>query len=376
MLKILFLTTAHQYDDDRILHHQAKELISQGHKVKICSLSSNYLGEIEGVEIESQAILNESATGKLEYLRKLCARFNPDRIICSEPLAVIAAWLATRKSKAITVYDVTEWYPSTRMVATYPTLLKPFHALRFFLIQLFAGAVSDRYIFGEPSKKFPLSYIFPFKKKILLPYYPMKRYITEKINVLRRDSITLAYTGTFSKEKGIEHFFNAASELRTRRSSLKLNILLVGSAKGKEGEAYFDFILKKYHWENIQILPPVRLESFTESLTEADVCFDLRPITFENDHCLPIKIFYYAAAGKPVIYSNLKATRNAVDVGKFGWLVNPEDSAAIASHIESYLDSPNIYRKHALNARAAFQTKYNWDQIKASFTEFIVDSKN
>ena len=187
MLKILFLTTAHQYDDDRILHHQAKELISQGHKVKICSLSSNYLGEIEGVEIESQAILNESATGKLEYLRKICARFNPDRIICSEPLAVIAAWLATRKSKAITVYDVTEWYPSTRMVATYPTLLKPFYALRFFLIQLFAGAVSDRYIFGEPSKKFPLSYIFPFKKKILLPYYPMKRYITEKIKNLNKN---------------------------------------------------------------------------------------------------------------------------------------------------------------------------------------------
>ncbi len=376
MLKILFLTTAHSYDDDRIFHHQAKELVSQGHTVKICSLSSDYAGQLDGVEIESHHLLNESTTSKLEFFRKVCAGFTPDRIICSEPLAVIAARRATRNSNAIIFYDVTEWYPSARMIKPYPKFLKPLHALRFLVIQIYVGAVSDRFIFGEPSKMFPLSFIFPFKKKLLLPYYPAPGYITEKINVLSGKSITLAYTGTFSREKGIDHFFNAAAELRRRRPDLKINILLVGSTKNEAGKAYFDALLKKYKWENIKILQPVSLESFTASLTDADVCFDLRPVTFENHHCLPIKIFYYAAAGKPVIYSDLKATRKGVSVSDFGYLVNPEDSAAIASHIETWLDNPIIYHRYAVNARAAFHKKYNWDLIKTSFTDFVINSKH
>lgn len=375
MHKILFLTTAHSYNDDRIFHHQAKELASLGHKVKICSLSSDFFGAAEGVEIESHQILNESAAVKLDYFSKICAGFNPDRIICSEPLAVVAARCATRKSKAIIIYDITEWYPSARMVAPYPNLLKPLHSVKFLLIQIYAGALSDRFIFGERSKMFPLSWIFPFKKKLLLPYYPAQRYITEKVNKLCRDSITLAYTGTFSKEKGIHHFFNAASELRTRQPNLKINILLIGSSKNNKDKAYLDAVLQKHRWDNIQILQPVSLESFTESLTDADICFDLRPITFENHHCLPIKIFYYAATGKPVIYSDLKATRKGVNVSDFGYLVNPEDSAAIAGHIETWLDNPMLYNRHALNARESFLKKYNWDLIKNSFTEFVINSK-
>jgi len=376
MLKILFLTTAHSYNDDRIFHHQAKELRSQGHRVKVSSLSSDYAGQLEGVEIESRHILNSGTASKLEYFRKVCEGFNPDRIICSEPLAVIAAYRYTKKHCATVIYDITEWYPSARMVAPYPDLLKPLHALRFLLIHIYAGAVSDLFIFGESSKKFPLSRIFPFKRKLLLPYYPAPGYIIEKINVLSRDRITLAYTGTFSREKGIENFFNAAAELRTRRPNLRINILLVGSSASEDGKTYFDRLLQKYQWENIRILQPVSLESFTESLTDADVCFDLRPVTFENHHCLPIKIFYYAAAGKPVIYSDLKATRKGVDVLDFGYLVNPEDSVAIASHIERWLDNPMEYNRYAHNARKSFQKKYNWDRIKASFKEFVINGKN
>ncbi len=70
MPRILFLTTAHRYNDDRIFYHQAKELKSCGYEIKICSLSSEYQGTIDGIAIESYAILDQSSDEKPGYFRR------------------------------------------------------------------------------------------------------------------------------------------------------------------------------------------------------------------------------------------------------------------------------------------------------------------
>ena len=172
--KILFLTTAHRHDDDRIFYHQAKELKEQGYEVKICSLSSEFQGKIDGIEIESYAVLERSISEKKKILEKVCKEYQPDTAICSEPLAVIAAESIKKHKNISIIYDITEWYPSMRMVEQYSFPLNVFHAIKFFLVQLYAGFISTHYIFGENTKKFPLAYLFPFKKSIVLPYYPDK----------------------------------------------------------------------------------------------------------------------------------------------------------------------------------------------------------
>ena len=181
MSRILFLTTAHRHDDDRILYHQAKALKSKGHEVKICSLSSEFQGMAEGIEIESYAVLEKSTEEKTNVLERAIQDFRPDCIICSEPLAVIAAKKFKKRNKVSIIYDITEWYPSMRMIEPYSFPLNILHAFKFILIQLYAGLISTHYIFGEDTKKFPLAYFFPFKHKIVLPYYPDDIYIHEHI---------------------------------------------------------------------------------------------------------------------------------------------------------------------------------------------------
>lgn len=374
MPKILFLTTAHRYDDDRIFYHQAKELKGRGSDVKICSLSSGYKGIIDGIEIESYPVLDQSTSSKIKIFKRVCDSFQPDSIISSEPLAVIASKKIKKERGISVIYDITEWYPSKRMVENFSFFLKGIHAFKFLMIQLYAGWISTHFIFGENTKKFPLAYVFPFKRNITLPYFPNDVYIHPNIKKLDPNKITLCYTGQISKEKGIENFFKAIDKLRKKRPELEIAILIIGSSRKEKDEKYFSYLLSKYKWENITIKKPASFETFTEAYAEADLCFDLREMSYENHHCLPIKIFYYAASGKPVIYTDLKATRQHVDVSEFGVLVDPEDDDAISDAIINYIDHPEVYNRHALNARQEYEKKYNWNLIKKRFTDFVKQS--
>ena len=371
MQKILFLTTSHFYNDDRIFYHQAKELVDEGFEVKICSFSSDFMGNLEGIEIESYTILQKSVSEKIKLFKNICENYQPNSIICSEPLAIIAA-NKFRKNKQISIiYDITEWYPSNRMVKNHPFYSKYFHWLKFFIMQLYAGFLSDKFIFGEKTKKFPLAYFFPFKKNIVLPYFPDEKYIQKNINKLKTNAITLCYTGSFNKEKGIEIFFKVADLVRKKRNNLDLNLLLIGKTNNEREQLFFENLLKKYNFDNLSIQKSTSFREFSNSLKEADICFDLRPINFENNNCLPIKLFYYIASGKPIIYSNLKAIRQHVDVSKFGYLVNPNDAEKISDLILNYIDHPEIYDNHAQNARKEYEQKYQWQTIKNKFVDFV-----
>lgn len=374
MPKVLFLTTSHNYNDDRIFYHQAKALKDEGFEVKICSLYTRYSGIIDGIDIESYDVLVESIEKKMETFRKVCHTFQPQCIICSEPLAVVAVRKFVKQYKAVCIYDVTEWYPSMSMLRKYRFPVKIFQAVKFSLVQLYAGFLGTHFIFGEATKKFPLAYFFGFKKQMILPYYPDALYIRESVKQLEPGRITLCYTGQISKDKGIDNFFKAVNKLRQKASSLHIRILIIGSAVEESDKLYFSSLLKKYTFDDIEIRKPTDFEQFTEELADADICFDLREINFENNHSLPIKLFYFMGAGKPVMYSNLKGIRKHMGELSFGSLVNPHDADGISDIIINYIMNTELYHAHALNAGKEFKEKYNWEMIKDSFVDFVKKS--
>ncbi|PWN66912.1 glycosyl transferase family 1 [Chryseobacterium phosphatilyticum] len=371
MLKVLFLTTSHSHNDDRIFYHQARELEKKGYHVKICSLCSDYQGIIDGVEIEAYSVLGESIEKKKEVFQNVCFSFQPEAIICSEPLAVIAAKKFVKEHKISCIYDVTEWYPAMSMLRIYRFPTHIIHALKYFLINLYAGFLSTHFIFGEYTKKFPLAWLFWFKKQIVLPYYPDPVYIKESSKKLNPEVITLCYTGAISKDKGIGNFFKAIDQVRYRNPSLKIHILIIGEAKLEIDKIYFSSLLKKYAFDDLEIRKMTSFEHFTEAFSDADICFDLRDFNFENHHSLPIKLFYFMGAGKPVIYSNLKGIRKHMGKLSFGYLVDPQNEKIIADIILNYVKNPDLYQTHALNAKKDFREKYNWRIISDSFLDFV-----
>ena len=76
---------------------------------------------------------------------------------------------------------------------------------------------------------------------------------------------------------------------------------------------------------------------YLELIKDTDIFMDLRSIDFENSHCLPIKLYYYIALERPIIFSNLKAISKSINIQKFGKLVDPTDSNKIAKIILIYV---------------------------------------
>ncbi len=72
-----------------------------------------------------------------------------------------------------------------------------------------------------------------------------------------------------------------------------------------------------------------------------------------------------------MIISNLKAVRRDVEIDKFGFLVNPEDTEGIIRYISNYIKNPDLYNDHCRNARRLAEKEYNWGKVSPVLLSFI-----
>jgi glycosyltransferase involved in cell wall biosynthesis len=160
--------------------------------------------------------------------------------------------------------------------------------------------------------------------------------------------------------------------LTLKRPALKIRIKIIGWYDSEKEQKIFEKMIASFP-ENVsfKFYPMQDYLTFIELINDTDIFLDLRSDDFENQRCLPIKLFYYAALKRPVIFTNLKAIRKEVDISKFGHLVKPDNIETISGLILNYIDNQTIYNRHCTSARKLAESKYNWGAIKDEFTEFL-----
>jgi len=369
---IAFLTSSHSPFDDRIFYHQAKSL-SKNNQVVIVSSTENKTLTIGNISVLSEDRNSSGKKEKIEFFIRSLSQIDPELIICSEPLPIIAAWRYKKKfrKKAKVIYDVTEWYPSKKNLEGLSGIKKLSAFFRLLVFHIYALAHCDGFIFGEHYKSLPFRFLFPLRKWTIVSYYPDLNYINFQESNLRSGEICLGYTGRISIEKGIESFFNVAIALKAKNPELAVKLKIIGWFFNENDESIFRKLCSEAENIEIQLLDKQDFEHFSNELIETDVLFDLRKVDLENNHCLAIKVFYYAACGKPVIYSNLKAIEREIDVNKFGYFVNPNDSEQIAGLVIEYVKHLDLYQAHSRQARKLAETEYNWEKIEPLFLDFV-----
>lgn len=366
---IAFITSSHSPLDERIYYQMARSLCYL-YRVVIIASTGNVKHEDKDITIVSSQVSDPPK--KLQFFFDQLCTLQPDIVVSSEPLPVIAAWRYKNKQKRTTIlYDITEWFPSKKHLENRSI---PFKILIFFKLlslNILSSVLATGFIFGEYYKSLPYRIIFPFKKYVFISYYPDLNHIDYKPTKSPSASICLGYTGKISKEKGIESFVNAAIALHDKRPDIKVRCKIIGKF-GNETEKHFFYKLKeKAHDIDFELQDWQPYQNFSKALQDVHVLVDLRKIDFENHYCLPIKLFYYAACGKPVIYSDLKAISKELDITTFGYLVNPKNSGFISDIMINYLNNPSLFNAHCSQARKLAETSYNWDNLKPIFLEFI-----
>lgn len=376
-MNIAFLTSGHYPYDDRIFYNLAASLHKQNHNVEIVSSKIDLINVSDGIRLTCFAGDNLSKRDKIFKFKERLDTIIPDVIICSEPLTILAAIQYNRKQNRKTriVYDITEWYPSHKNLNPYKKLIRWAVFIKLLFFNILASAYADSFIFGEWYKSVPYRILYPRKSFIFTSYYPDLTLINHIKPELQEGKLRLTYSGKICLEKGYMNFFNILKKLTESNKELEIEVKIIG---------WYENLQDKKECENIvhssiqnvtlTIFERQSFKNFLDLIKNTDIFLDLRSDNFENQHCLPIKLFYYAALGRPVIFSDLKAIRKEVEIDKFGFLVHPTDTEHIVKILVNYIDDNQLYYNHCEKARYLTETSYNWQRIEPQFIKFITSS--
>jgi len=363
-MKIAFALNAHYPMDDRVYFQLAETLKQANHEVFIISALTDDCDLPHTQCFDSKGLSKDLLIRKF---RQCFANSNPDVIICDNPIAILAANKHKKVNRKIRiVYDVTEWYPSKKNLKGLSLFKQIIKVIILSLLSFYAGWLTDMFIFGEYYKSKPFRYFFFWKKYIYLSYYAT----VDWIKIYSQNNISeechLFYSGPSTVDKGFDKVLIVAIKTAINHPETIFTLTVISGTK--------DYPFPSTIPQNLLIhrknLMP--LMDFCEEIGKHDLFFDLRVNDFENTRCLPVKLFYYMACGRPVIYSNLKAIHRGVpEIEQMGCLVNPDDSDKICEYISNYLSNPDLYNNHCETARKLAVEKYNWNSIKSRLTQLI-----
>jgi glycosyltransferase involved in cell wall biosynthesis len=190
--------------------------------------------------------------------------------------------------------------------------------------------------------------------------------------VLTDGRLRLCYSGKICLEKGFGNFIGVLKELNRYNRYLNIEVKIIGwyesSRDKKDCESLIQSVKDNIAFSFYDRQP---FTAYLELINDTDIFLDLRADSLENRHSLPIKLFYYAALGRPVIFSDLKAIRREVETESFGFLVKPDKPYQIVQVISQYLQNKQHYYNHCRNARRMAEEYYNWQKVSQEFLTFI-----
>jgi len=367
--KICFLQVAHLPNDDRVCFHQSKALKENGFDVSVISTRTN------SSELENVFCFDDTGMKKREVNRKISeilGKIDPKLIICDNPLAVFYAskYKKRNKKSAKIVMDVTEWYPSKKNLNHLNGIKRVAKALILKILNLSSGFMADGFIFGEEHKAKFFKKYFKRKPFVDLPYYPDLKYIEKGKPKEDNSKWKILYSGLLNKDKG----FNKLLEAMKISALVNQNITFVLKIITKDILSEEQKSLIANIPKNLEVIfeDYMPFEMFCSEISRYDIFLDLREKDKENNKCLPIKLFYYMACGKPSIFTDLDAIRLHIpEIEKFASLTQPNDYGNISRIITEYATNREKYRQHSATALKYSHEKYNWGVISGKFLKFI-----
>lgn len=372
MNNIVIVTSGHPPLDERIFYKFACSLKKHKYNVTIICSNLEINDEKNGIVLSGfdGNVLTKSA--KINRLKEYISLCEPDVIICCEPLTIISAYKYKKTcSRTVSVIsDITEWYPEN-VALKLRGLKRIMTYIQLFLFNIYSSNLADSLIVGEPGKKKRYDIIAPFKKKIILGYYPVLEFFHSIPKTHNSDFITLGYAGVLSFERGILTLLETADLVAKKHPEKNFRLKIAGRFQYKHEEEIFQKKASDLRHLKIELCDWVEYPNLGGLISDMDICFDLRKKTFIYRNSLPIKIFEYMASAKPVIYSDIRPIRQELPVKKFGFLIDPEDKNEIISKIENYLDNRTLLEEHGAAARKMSEEKYNWNTLEPVLIKFI-----
>ena len=196
---------------------------------------------------------------------------------------------------------------------------------------------------------------------------PLSRDEARALTGLPTDAPLVVYTGHVGPQKGTEALVALAAAMPHVR------VVIVGVDERAGERAWVEACAARAGARNLVLVPRVGLREVARYLYAAD-CLIVpptgEPLTRYGRTVLPMKLFSYMAAGRPIAAPDLPDVREVLEHDRTALLLAPDDVAGAAAHVTALLaDAPRATRL-ATGAREASQ-RYTWQARAESITQSL-----
>lgn len=357
---IVHITTAHQYNDVRIFHREAKLLVPYFFKVYI--VAPGCKEEIfEGVNFIRWG--EKRPLGRIERLKsvknviKVLEKIDFDIIHFHDPEFIIFLPLLKKDSATKLVYDVHEYYYGTLYENSGGGFKGWLLANIYSLIEKVRIKNLDGIVTVSPQL---LDYYRKYHDNVvMIRNFPDVKNIIDSNNDGKDgfNSYNLLYSGSL-EQKALFPLAHAVSKLKEKYEDIK--VTLVGDFKDPN---FKNALFKHYRSLGLEgrliHIPRMERSQFLKTLSLYTLGLVLFHPSKNAEVGLPNKLFEYMAAKLPVVVPDLPNQKEIVLKHRCGTFCNTKDPDSIREAIEEILRDRERAKIMGENGRNACITEYN-----------------
>lgn len=321
-----------------------KEFLDKlGCRYDIVDLGSEYLGKLNS--------FTKKIKRRLEYPRRakrLIEDFCPDVVHVNDFDMLISGYLAAKKCKAAVVYDSHEVFAENIGIAEHRFVKWLIISAERRLVRKVDCMIS---VSNAAADYFKDQY--KIQRPTVITNCPMRSSLPlqDKVN----DAFEVVYQGLMVAGRGYEEFVKSAIFLS---EDVRLVLRGYGTLEPKLREMIRQEHLKK----KVHFAEPVEVSELISAASSSHAGIVVtRPVNLNFRLSISNKVFEYAAAGLPVILSDVPEHRYLNEKYDFGILLKEVTPEAIAAAILRLKEEKDLYERLSFNAKNMF-AELNWEE--------------
>lgn len=353
---------------------EARTLARAGFEVIVIALCDDTPTETDGVTVEclAPAANRWSRLALIPRVLRRALHRRADLYAFHDPELLPAAFLLRLLSGRPVIYDVHEDVPASIRNRRYlPPPLRPLVAALYRFVEhlvlpLLAGLTLADEAYGRYYRR---------RRAVTVLNYPLLTYadLYEPLPASGRESLTLVYTGSVTRLRGLCEMIALVDRLRPRFPGLRLRVVgPMGSVA--DGEVARQMVKELGLADAVEFTGLVSHADVHRHILDADVGLALLHPDPNYVRSLPTKMFEYMMMGRPVVVSDFPLWQEIVGSAGCGRAVPAMDLDAVATAVEGLLADAGLRRRMGEAGRKAVLERYNWEPEGEKLVAFYRDT--